>query len=136
MRFVCIFTSRNACRPFFTQLGSMRHFGRNICIVGLKIDENEGNRSSENIAATFEAGAVKKPRFQTRGSVIIQKPLEMEALVLGWYILVETGSVLLLTMFGALLFLGTLLSPMLGVVADRIGQRRHHHHAHTTFDDA
>ena len=50
--------------------------------------------------------------------------LEMETLVLGWYILVETGSVVMLTMFGALLFLGTLLSPMLGVVADRIGQRR------------
>ena len=48
----------------------------------------------------------------------------MEILVLSWYILAETGSVLLLTMFGALLFLGTLLSPMLGVVADRIGQLR------------
>ena len=50
--------------------------------------------------------------------------MEMETLVLGWYILVETGSVAMLTMFGALLFLGTLLSPMLGVVADHIGQRR------------
>ena len=50
--------------------------------------------------------------------------MEMETLVLGWYILVETGSVAMLTMFGALLFLGTLLSPMLGVIADHIGQRR------------
>ena len=48
---------------------------------------------------------------------------EMEILILGWYILVETGSVLLLTVFGALMFLGTLFSPMLGVIGDRIGQR-------------
>ena len=48
----------------------------------------------------------------------------MEILVLSWYILVETDSVVQLTMFGALLFLGTLLSPMLGVFADRIGQLR------------
>ena len=34
--------------------------------------------------------------------------IEMENLVLGWYILVETGSVLALTLFWALLYLGTL----------------------------
>ena len=49
--------------------------------------------------------------------------LEMETLVLGWYILVGTGSVVMLTMFGALLFLGN-ASVSVGVVADRIGQRR------------
>ncbi len=48
---------------------------------------------------------------------------EMETLILGWYILVETGSVLLLSLFGALLYIGTLLSPLLGVVGDRIGHR-------------
>ncbi len=47
----------------------------------------------------------------------------MEALILGWYILVETGSVRLLSLFGALLYIGTLLSPSFGVVADRIGHR-------------
>jgi predicted MFS family arabinose efflux permease len=46
---------------------------------------------------------------------------EMETLILGWYILVETGSVLLLTLFAALQFLGTLISPMFGVAGDRIG---------------
>jgi MFS family permease len=47
----------------------------------------------------------------------------MEALILGWYILVETGSVRLLSLFGALLYIGTLVSPSFGVVADRIGHR-------------
>jgi MFS family permease len=47
----------------------------------------------------------------------------METLILGWYVLVETGSVLLLSLFGALLFIGTLVAPMFGVVGDRIGHR-------------
>jgi predicted MFS family arabinose efflux permease len=47
----------------------------------------------------------------------------MEALILGWYMLVETGSVLLLTVFGALLFVGTLVSPLFGVAGDRMGHR-------------
>src|SRR5262249_52758335 len=37
--------------------------------------------------------------------------------------LVETGSVLLLSLFGALLYIGTLLAPLFGVAADRIGHR-------------
>ncbi len=47
----------------------------------------------------------------------------MENLILGWYVLAESGSVVLLTAFGALIFLGTLFSPMFGVVGDRIGRR-------------
>lgn len=49
--------------------------------------------------------------------------MEMETLVLGWYIFTETGSVVLLTIFASLLFIGTLLAPMFGVAADRIGHR-------------
>jgi MFS family permease len=49
---------------------------------------------------------------------------EMENLALGWYILVETNSVLLLTLFASLQFLGTLLAPAFGVAGDRIGHRR------------
>jgi len=44
-------------------------------------------------------------------------------LVLGWYILVETGSVLLLTLLGSLYYVGTLIAPVLGMVGDRIGHR-------------
>ena len=48
---------------------------------------------------------------------------EMETLVLGWYVLAETGSVSLLALFGALQFLGALVSPLFGVVGDRVGHR-------------
>src|SRR3981081_1477591 len=47
----------------------------------------------------------------------------METLILGWYVLVETGSVLLLTLFAWLNFIGTRVAPMFGVVGDRIGHR-------------
>ena len=48
---------------------------------------------------------------------------EMEAIILGWYVMVHTGSVLWLTAFGALQFLGTLAAPMFGVLGDRLGGR-------------
>jgi MFS family permease len=47
----------------------------------------------------------------------------METVILGWYVMVQTGSVLLLTTFGSLLLLGTLASPMFGVLGDRLGFR-------------
>lgn len=50
--------------------------------------------------------------------------LEMETLILGWYVLVESGSVVQLTLFGALMYGGTLLSPLLGTWGDRVGLRR------------
>jgi MFS family permease len=48
---------------------------------------------------------------------------ETEILILGWYIMVETGSVLLLALFGSLQWAGTLLSPLFGVGGDRMGHR-------------
>jgi predicted MFS family arabinose efflux permease len=62
-------------------------------------------------------------RFQWPADLLTAWGLEMETLILGWYILVETGSVLLLTVFGSLQFVGTLISPMLGVLGDRMGAR-------------
>src|SRR5262245_36013918 len=47
----------------------------------------------------------------------------MEILILGWYVLVRTESVLLLTLYGSLQQLGTLAAPTFGVVADRLGGR-------------
>ena len=47
----------------------------------------------------------------------------METVVLGWYVMVHTGSVLVLTAFGSLQFLGTLAAPMFGVLGDRLGGR-------------
>jgi predicted MFS family arabinose efflux permease len=62
-------------------------------------------------------------RFQWPADLLTSWALEMEMLILGWYVLAETGSVMLLTLFAALLNLGTLVAPMFGVVGDRIGQR-------------
>ena len=43
--------------------------------------------------------------------------------MLGWYIMVETGSVLLLTVLASLQYVGTLIAPVLGMVGDRMGHR-------------
>jgi MFS family permease len=48
----------------------------------------------------------------------------METLILGWYVLVETQSVLLLTLFASLAYLGTLFAPMFGVMGHRIGNKK------------
>src|SRR6476661_2252444 len=66
---------------------------------------------------------VRSFRFQFPADLATSWGIEMENLVLGWYILVETGSVLALTMFWALLYLGTLLAPLFGMAGDRIGHR-------------
>jgi predicted MFS family arabinose efflux permease len=62
-------------------------------------------------------------RFQWTADLCTAWALEMETLILGWYVLVETGSVTLLTVFGSLQFIGTLVSPMLGALGDRLGLR-------------
>jgi MFS family permease len=66
---------------------------------------------------------VRSFRFQWPADLLTSWAFEMETLILGWYVLVETGSVLLLTVFGALQFFGTLISPLLGVAGDRRGHR-------------
>jgi predicted MFS family arabinose efflux permease len=45
----------------------------------------------------------------------------METLILGWYVFVETGSVFLLALFASLQYIGTLIAPFVGVMADRLG---------------
>jgi predicted MFS family arabinose efflux permease len=62
-------------------------------------------------------------RFQWPADLVVSWAFEMETLILGWYVLVETGSVLYLTAYGALLYGGTLIAPMIGVASDRIGHR-------------
>ncbi len=62
-------------------------------------------------------------RFMWPADLLTSWAFEMETLILGWYVLVETKSVLMLTVFGALQFTGTLLAPLFGVAGDRIGLR-------------
>jgi MFS family permease len=66
---------------------------------------------------------IRNYRFQWPADLLTSWAFEMETLVLGWYVLVETGSVLLLTLFASLTYIGTLIAPMFGVIGDRIGHR-------------
>ncbi|MSP05751.1 MAG: MFS transporter [Acetobacteraceae bacterium] len=62
-------------------------------------------------------------RFQFLADLCTSWGTEMEVIVLGWYILVETDSVGLLTLYGALQYLGTLIAPGMGMASDRLGHR-------------
>ena len=62
-------------------------------------------------------------RFQWPADLLTSWAFEMETIILGWYVLVETGSVLWLTVFGASQYLGTLIAPLYGVAGDRLGHR-------------
>jgi MFS family permease len=66
---------------------------------------------------------IRNYRFQWPSDLLTSWAFEIETLVLGWYILVETGSVLLLTILASLQYVGTLVAPALGMVGDRIGHR-------------
>jgi MFS family permease len=66
---------------------------------------------------------IRSFRFQFPADLLTSWAFEMETLVLGWYVMVHTGSVLLLTAFASLQFLGTLAAPMFGVLSDRLGCR-------------
>jgi len=62
-------------------------------------------------SAFFAPFQVRSFRFQWLADLLTSWAIEMEVLILGWFILVETGSVLLLTLFGSLQYFGTLISP-------------------------
>ncbi len=66
---------------------------------------------------------VRSFRFQWPADLATAWAFEMENLILGWYVMVETGSVGLLALFGSLSNFGVLLSPLFGVIGDRIGHR-------------
>lgn len=74
-------------------------------------------------SSLFAPFRVRSFRFQWPADLATSWAFEMETLILGWYVLVQTDSVLMLTAFGSLQFLGTLVAPMFGVVADRVGRR-------------
>lgn len=66
---------------------------------------------------------IRNYRFQWPSDLLTSWAFEVETLVLGWYILVETGSVLLLTVLASLQFVGTLVAPVFGMIGDRMGHR-------------
>jgi MFS family permease len=66
---------------------------------------------------------VRSFRFQWPADLLTGWAFEMETLILSWFVLVNTGSVLLLTAFASLQYVGTLAAPMFGVLGDRLGAR-------------
>jgi MFS family permease len=74
-------------------------------------------------ALILAAFRVRSFRFQWPADLLTSWASEMETLILAWYVMVNTGSVLLLTVFGSLQFFGTLVAPMLGVLGDQLGGR-------------
>lgn len=63
-------------------------------------------------------------RYQWNADLATSWAFEMENIMLSWYILVETKSVFLLTLFASMQYVGTLLSPMFGVMGARLGNKR------------
>ncbi|HBK08755.1 MAG TPA: arabinose ABC transporter permease [Acetobacteraceae bacterium] len=80
----------------------------------------QGRNSRSDILAPF---SIRSFRFQFPGDLLTSWAGEMEILILGWYILTATGSVLLLTVYGSLQYAGTLIAPMFGLAGDRLGHR-------------
>ena len=71
----------------------------------------------------FTPFAISHYRFQWIADLLLSCAMEMEVPILGWYILVETKSVMMLVLFGGAQYIGTLLSPLMGVAGDRLGCR-------------
>jgi MFS family permease len=67
--------------------------------------------------------SVRSFRFQWPADLATSWAFEMEAVILGWYVLSTTGSVNQLVILAAVGWLGSLFSPFLGLAGDRIGHR-------------
>ena len=74
-------------------------------------------------ASAFAPFRVRSFRFQWPSDLATSWAFEMEALILGWFVLSTTGSLQLLVTVAALAWLGSLFSPFLGILGDRIGVR-------------
>ena len=70
-------------------------------------------------------GAFRVPsfRFQFSADLSTAWAMEMEVLLLAWYVLVETNSAFMVALLGALRFSGTLICPLFGAYADRLPRK-------------
>jgi predicted MFS family arabinose efflux permease len=66
---------------------------------------------------------VRDYRLQWPADLATSWAFEMEMMLLSWYVLTESNSVLAMTAVGSLHFIGTLFAPLFGVAGDRIGLR-------------
>ncbi len=67
--------------------------------------------------------SVRSYRYQWPADLTASWAFEMEVLILGWFVLVESGSVFLLVVYGSLQFIGAAISPFIGVLGDRWGYK-------------
>ncbi len=67
--------------------------------------------------------SVRSYRYQWPADLAASWAFEMEVLILGWFVLVESGSVFLLVVYGSLQFVGATVSPFIGVLGDRWGYK-------------
>lgn len=72
----------------------------------------------------FAAFGIPSFRFQFGADMLVAWAIEMEVIILAWYVLTETNSAVLLGIFGALRFGGTLISPLLGSMADGSSRKK------------
>ena len=73
--------------------------------------------------AVLGSFSIRSYRYQWSADILSTWGYEMETLILGWYVLVQTDSPFLVALLGAARFSGTLISPIVGVYADRITRR-------------
>ena len=81
----------------------------------------------------FDSLNVRGFRFMWLGDLALSTAEFMEILILSWYILGQTESPLVLGIFAALRFTGTVVAPFFGVIVDRIGRRRIYLFARISF---
>ena len=75
-------------------------------------------------APFLSAFSIRSFRYQWPSDLLASCALEMEILILNWFVLVETQSVTLLALFAGLQYLGSLIAPAMGALADRFGRKR------------
>jgi MFS family permease len=78
---------------------------------------------SPHAGGPFASFTIPSYRAQWGADVFSAWGAEMETIILGWYVLVETDSPFLASVVAALRFGGTLIAPFAGVLADRASRR-------------
>ena len=86
-------------------------------------DRNRAATDGPQRSGVFSSFRIQSFRFQWLADIFSAWGAEMETIILGWYVLVETNSAFLVSLVAALRFAGTLIAPMAGVVADRYDRR-------------
>jgi MFS family permease len=82
---------------------------------------------------TFNSLNVRGFRFMWLGDLTLSTAEFMEIVILSWYILGQTESPLVLGIFAALRFTGTVVAPLFGVIVDRLGRRNIYIFARVSF---